>query len=242
MSSVKILWDNWNKYDMLDSVFRQGFIKVRVYGEDPDIKWLIRKYHAESTLTHSGRAAMLFSDMMDLWPTYYKGVDKYAALKVALNHDIGELIVGDVCDDGCAEHEDKKEPEWGAIVYHYSQFQDENYLKYKDIHQQFEDTSTFLGQSIKLADKLDFVAKLIKLEGEGVKFTKSTYFSEKDWELAKEIHVRNFVDIVANHLRHLLKDGNFDQRLVLIAEEFLACGLASANRPFFNWWHRPMKF
>ena len=242
MSSAQILWDNWNKYDMLDDVFRQGFIKAGVYGNNRKAKHLIREYHAESTLTHSGRAAMLFSDMMDLWPSYYEGVDKYVALKVALNHDIGELVVGDILDDGRKEHEEKKEPEWSAVIYHYSRLKEGTYLKCKDIHRQFEDASTFLGQSIKLADKLDFLAKLIKLEGAGCNFRKTGYFSKRDWELADEIERYDFVDVVANHLRHMLQDGHYDQRLVCIAEQFLTCALRSAERPFFKWWHNKTKF
>ena len=99
MSSAQILWENWNRYDGLESIYRQGFLKAKVYGYGDEAKSMIDKYHTESVLSHSGRAAMLLSDMMDLWPSYFKEVDKYLVLKTMLNHDIGELVVGDVCDD-----------------------------------------------------------------------------------------------------------------------------------------------
>ena len=236
MSSAQILWDNWSKYDELDSVYRQGFLKVRAYGFGCELKELIDRFHVESTLTHSGRSAMLFSDMMDLWPAYFEGVDRYTALKVALNHDIGELVVGDVCDDGRKEHDAKRDPEWEAVIEHYFNLPENNYLQCKGIHREFEDLSTFLGQSIKLADKLDFLAKLIKMEGQGYDLSYSDCYSKNDWKLADEINNYEFLDIVANHLRHLMRDNHFDQRLVQIAVQFITCGLRSINRPLFKWW------
>lgn len=239
MSNAQILWDNWNKYDDLDNVMRQGFLKIRAYGFGGEKQNQIQKYHVESTLVHSGRSAMLFSDMMDLWPSYFEGIDKYTALKVALNHDVGELVVGDVCDDGRKEHEEKKDSEWEAIIDHYYRLREKSYLDCKEIHRQFEDADTFLGQSIKLADKLDFLAKLIKMESQGYDLNNKEFYSKNDLELAKEINCHRFVDIVGNHLRHLMLDYNFDQRLVQIAIQFLTCGLRTIDRPFFKWWRLP---
>ena len=239
MSSAQILWDNWSKYDDLDSVMRQGFLKIRAYGYGHEKDAQISKYHAESTLIHSGRSAMLFSDMMDLWPNYFESIDKYTALKVSLNHDIGENVVGDICDDGRAEHEHKKDPEWEAVIEHYSSFREKTYLDCKETHRQFENANTFLGQSIRLADKLDFLAKLIKMESQGYNLDNRRHYSESDLILAKEINCYRFIDIVGNHLRHLMLDYNFDRRLVQIAIQFITCGLRTIDRPFFRWWRVP---
>lgn len=236
MSSAQILWDNWNKYDDLDNVFRQGFLVARVYGFGEDAMSVIKRYHAETTLVHSGRSAMLFSDMMDLWPEYFKEVDKYLALKVALNHDIGELAVGDVVDDGRKEHDDKKDPEWEAVQEHYFSLPEEVYLGCKGIHREFENTNTFLGQSIKLADKLDFIAELIKLNSRGYTTTDRRHFTAGDYALCREIRCYDLIDGCANHLRHLMHKYAFSQKLIQIAVQFLACGLRTIDRPFFEWW------
>ena len=241
LSSAQILWDNWNKYDDLDGVYRQGFLKARVHGYGNEAKELIEKYHTETTLVHSGRAAMLFSDMMDLYPSWYQGIDKYIALKVILNHDIGELVVGDVCDDGRKEHDEKKDPEWLAVIDHYSVFPEEVYLPCKYTHREFDEAKTFLGQSIKLADKLDFLAKLIKLEGQGCDLKHGVKLSARDLELAKEIKTLNFADIVANHFRHMLVEQDFDSKLAQLSIQFITCGLRCFDRPFFEWW-RPDGF
>lgn len=233
---AETLWDNWNKYDDLDSVYRQGFLKTKVYGFGNELKSTIDTYRVESTLIHSGRAAMLFSDLIDLWPAYYEGIDKYIALKVALNHDIGELIVGDVCDDGRKEHEDKKASEWAAVVEHYNSLPEDVYLACRYIHQQFEEASSFLGQSIKLTDKLDFLAKLIKLESQGYDLENVKDFTKGDLRLASEINCYSLIDVCANRLRHLFVDHQFDQRLTQIGAQFLTCGLYTINRSFFEWW------
>lgn len=179
---------------------------------------------------------MLFSDMMDLWPDYFKDVDKYLALKVALNHDVGELSVGDIVDDGRKEHDDKKDSEWEAVQNHYFNLPEQAYLKCKGIHREFENANTFLGQSIKLVDKLDFIAELIKLNSNGYITTNRKHFTEGDFALCREIACYDLIDGCANHLRHLMHDHDFDKRLVQIAIQFLTCGLKSIDRPFFKWW------
>lgn len=241
LSAAQILWDNWDKYDNLDQVYREGFLKIRAYGYGDEARDLMDRYHAETTLIHSFRAALLFSDIMDLYPSYYKDVDKYTALKVALNHDIGELVVGDVCDDGRQEHEDKKYAEWAAVERHYFCYEDETYLRYKAVHREFEDSSTFLGQSIRMADKLDFIAKLIKLESRGYNLGQREHFAHGDFKYAEEINCYNFIDICANHLRHLMAESHFDERLTQICEQFLTCALKTVDRPFFEWWHQQFK-
>jgi len=240
LSSAQILWDNWNKYDELDNVYRQGFLKIRAYGYGTELKELIDKFHVETTLMHSARVAMLFSDMMDLWPDYFKGIDKYAALKVALNHDIGELTVGDIVDDGRKEHDDKKDPEFEAVLDHFFKFHDEDYIRYKEIYRDFEEHKTFIGQAMKMIDKLDFLAKLIKMEGQGYDLSNDAGYSTNDLRLADEINRYDFVDIIANHFRHLMYDHDFDKRLIQIAVQFITCGLRSIDRPFFKWW-RPTR-
>lgn len=236
LSRAQILWDNWSKYDDLNSVLRQGFLAAKIYGFGDEAILMIEKYRAETTLAHSGRTAMLFSDMMDLWPDYFKGVDKYLALKVALNHDVGELLVGDVVDDGREEHSHKKGPEWEAMQNHYFNLPEQVYLRSKEIHREFENANTFLGQSIKLIDKLDFIAELIKLNSDGYITTNRKHFTKGDLALCREIKHYDLIDGCSNHLRHLMHKHHFDQRLVQIAVQFLTCGLATLGRPFFEWW------
>jgi len=238
LSNAQILWDNWSKFDDLDSVYRQGFFKIRAYGcPNRNIENAVR---ADSVLTHSSRAAILLSDIMDLWPSYYQDVDKYAALKVMLGHDIAEVAIGDICDDGRKEHEEKKDVERQIVWEHYYNSMSENaYMLYRDIFQEFEQADTLLGQTLKMADKLDFIAKLIKLESQGYKLDNTLFYSDNDLILAEEINDYRFIDVVGNHFRHGMEECNFDQRLVQIAISFITCGLRTINRPFFEWWPIP---
>ena len=158
------------------------------------------------------------------------------ALKVALNHDIGELVVGDVVDDGRKEHDDKKDPEWGAVQNHYFSQPEQTYLSLKSIHRGFENADTFLGQTIKLADKLDFIAELIKLNSDGFITTNRKHFTKGDLALCREIHCYDLIDGCSNHLRHLMHEHDYDQKLFQIAVQFLTCGLKTIGRPFFEWW------
>lgn len=241
LSKIQTLWNNWNKYDELHNVYRGGFLKVKGYGFGDEEKELIDKYHIDDDAAHSYRVGALFTDMMDLWPSYFKKVDKYKASRIAYTHDIGELSVGDICDDGCKEHDAKKAPEWGAVLNHYINLPEQTYLEYKDLFRQFESAKTFVGQAIKMADKFDFLAKVIKMEGQGYHLDNAEYYGKRDIELAEEIGSYKFIDIIGNSFHHLLViDYRFDQRLVQIGTGLVTCALNSINHPLWKWWRKGM--
>lgn len=240
MSAIQVLYDNWNEIDELRNVSRQGFLQTKVYGfyGDNEHLELIQRYNVDNDLSHGARVAQMVSDLMDLWPMYYHDVDKACAVRVALNHDIGELVVGDMLDDGCKEHDLKKNPEYQAVDRYFRRMPDEVYYRCMDYYNQFSKSDTFLGQSIRLMDKLDFLGKLIKLEGEGMigKLSNKVNPSKRDLEFALEIDSDDYVDIVARGLLKIFQDDNFDYRLVQIGVSFLTCALREIGRPFYPWW------
>lgn len=251
MSAAQNLWDSWVNYAKLHDVFRMGYLCCGVYGytldsvdvkqkdeEAAELSEQVIKYNTETTDAHSGRMAHLFSDMMEWYPMYFVGIDKYTALKVAIDHDIGEIAVKDVLDDHGQAHEDKKMPEWKAIKRQYRLLPHSSRGALVDCHHQFDESKTFLGQSIRLADKLDFLAGLIfeRSKGHYGGVDLKTCVSKYDKLFAEEIGSNDYIDIVARHLLQIFRDDQFDSRLQRIAIDFLTCGLKSIGRPFYPWW------
>ena len=243
MDAARNLWKNFETMTELSYVLRKGFEVCGIYTIDvggpvkifSDPEMLIRP---ESTAEHSARVANLLSEIMLWYPQYFTKVDHFLVCKTALNHDIGEVEVGDVCDDGGRAHDLKADAEWKAVKAFYGHLPTKIEAKMLDYHRQFEDCNTLLGQMIKMADKVDAIGKLILFEQRGLKG--NVYLkdppSKRDVKFAKMIGTGNCTDVWARHLKWLFETNDFRQPVIDIATDFLTVGLESIGRPLFPWW------
>lgn len=243
MGAAKKLWKNFETMTDLTYVMRKGYEVCGVYVRDkedakeihvsPDL--LLRQ---ESTAEHSARVANLLSEVMVWYPMYFSGVDTFLAMKTALNHDVGEVKVGDVCDDGNRAHDLKADAEWRAVKDFYENLPTKIRDTMLDYHRQFEDCSTLLGQMIKMVDKLDAIGRLILYEKRGL--YGDVYYksppSEQDIKFAEDVGTGNCTDVWARHMQNLFDKYDFRSQVVGVAKDFLTVGLQSIGKPFFSWW------
>ena len=250
MGAAKHLWNNFVSMTDITYVIRQGYVACGVYQQNrtippahsignpnlsTDVEVLLRQ---ESTAEHSARVANLLSEFILWYPLFFQDIDAFMALKVALNHDIGEAVVGDVLDDGTIAHEFKKPREWLAVKEFYGNLPPDMIELALDYHRQFDESNTRLGQMIRMADKVDAVGRLILYEKMGMRgdiYHKNPP-SERDEIFAKEIHTGNCTDVWARHLKWLFEKEDFRPQVITVAKDFLAAGLASIGREFFTWW------
>lgn len=247
MSAAENIWKSFESFFQLQGVFRSGFTRTGVYGfyvdpndpkDNPEILRNLEKYNVSTTGCHCGRTANLLYDIMRWYPMYFRNEDISLAIKVALCHDIGESIVGDIAADGSAEHEKKKAAEWAAVQEFYSYQPKGDRSAIIELHRQFDEDTTFLGQAIRVADKLDALGELIILEGCGFKgdVLKKRIPSEQDMEYAEKIGSSNCTDEWAYCFYQMMEQQDYDKRLKTIAAEFLTAGLKSIGRPLYEWW------
>ena len=243
MGAAKNLWKNFETMTELSYVIRRGFEVCGVYTTDKEgpvkivtePEMLIRP---ESTAEHSLRTANLLSEVMVWYPKYFSGVDTFLALKTALNHDIGEVEVGDVCDDGSKAHDLKADAEWNTVKKFYSHLPAHIQEVMLDYHRQFEDANTLLGQMIKMVDKVDAIGKLILFERRGLygNIHLKNPPSERDIKIANKLETGNCTDVWAYSMKLMFEANDFRPQVVNIAKEFLIVGLASIDRELFSWW------
>ncbi len=249
LSAAKNLWGSFVAYFNLQEVIRSGFTRTGIYGfwfdpndpdDNPEEQATARKYLISTTGAHSGRTANLLSDMMELYPTSFSNVDKYLAVKVALCHDIGERVVGDISADGSKAHIEKEEREWQAVLDYYDHLPVDIRQQVAELHREFDKGTSFMGQAIRVADKLDALGELIINEGRGRKgdVLKKREPSEQDKLYAEIIGSGNCTDEWAYAFYQMMQEEAYSTALQMIARDFLAEGLDSIGRKFYYWWPR----
>lgn len=197
--------------------------------------------HPESVLDHSARVANTMSEIMFAYPDLFDGYSQLAIFKVALNHDIGEATVHDIPDDGSKAHDLKADAEAKAVNDYYSSIPGPMHGIILDYHRQFENMDSFLGQMIKMVDKIDAIARLIMFERYDIRgniYDKNPP-SKQDIKFAEEIGTGNCTDVWARHLYWLFHEKiQFDPAVIKIAEDLLYAGTVSVGRPWFKFWPR----
>ena len=262
------LWDNAEKFTDLHYEIRSGYRITNVYRDEetgsdisaymlafdvkndasiPDEERNIKRKqkiilrHPESVMDHSARVANTMSEIMFAYPDLFQKYSQTAIMKVALCHDIGEATVHDIPDDGSEEHALKEIAEMKAVSEYYSAISDPMRSIIVSYHRQFENLDTFLGQMIKMVDKIDAIARLIMFERYDIygNIYDKEPPSEQDIRFAKEIGTGNCTDVWARHLYWLFHEKyHFDPSVTKIAEDFLYAGTKSVGRPWFTFWPR----
>lgn len=230
-------------YLLCDDV-KKKLVKDKSLSKEEKDKIIKRKMilrQPESVGDHSGRTANFMSEVLFAYPKLFEGYSGQAIMKVALDHDVGEVVVHDVADDGSKAHELKAEAEQKAVREYYSHVDDSMSALLMDYHRQFENISTFLGQMIKMADKVDAIARLIMFERYDIygSIYDKKQPSKQDLKFAKEIGTGNCTDVWARHLYGLFHyEHQFEPAVIKIAEDYLYSGCCAVGRPWFKFWPR----
>ncbi len=230
------LWRNYEKFTDLTYVMRGGFIVSKMYRKPTEEELHFRP---ESVAEHSARVANLLSEIMLYCPEAFSSYDKLAVMKVILDHDIGEIITGDIPDDGSPAHDAKAQTELDAIREFYAGIPESAESLLLTYHQQFEDANTFLGQMLRMVDKVDAIGRLILYEKMGIygNIYDKEPPSAMDVKFAEEIGTGNCTDVWARHLQWLMYEKiHFYSSIAELGERFLREGLHSIGRSWFNFW------
>jgi len=150
MNNDKLL-DLFLQIGLLKKILRTGWVLKGV--KDP-----------ESVAEHIFRLAIL-----SMLLAKELKVDQLKLIKMALVHDLGEAIIGDIkWEEGTrivASQEDKHRDEKKAIEKMFSG--DPNYSEYVDLWIEFNDQNTKEARALKLLDKLEMVIQAYEYKKEG---------------------------------------------------------------------------
>lgn len=198
----------------------------------------------ETVLEHSACLVRLISDLASWFPDYIPEPEK--TKKLAGAHDIGEIYIGDIADDGSPEHAKKEDQEQATFLeWLYTQPEAE----WEDLYQyylEFQDHSTLRGQILYLADKMEAVLGLLLYESYGLygDVTKKRPPSEQDLEFAKIIGTTNATDVWAYHFKTMVDQHPSEVSLPLLG--VLDSAVRYVRGEWFPWWtfwqNHPRKF
>lgn len=143
----------------------------------------------ESVADHSFRTALIAMLLGDS-----RGLDTGKMMRMALIHDLGEAIIGDLTPLDAAKIETKKQDENEAIEEIFSTLPEQLREKYLHLWQEYRDGSSEEAQLVSDADKLEMVLQASEYEKEGYpkemlsEFKASAVKRTRDPEILNIIH------------------------------------------------------
>lgn len=243
------IWMSYRMFKKEAEVTRAGYYLCKVY-PDPDGIWgrldsagkltdqdyaRLGDLRSESDLEHSAGMSRLVTDMAAWFPELFP--NPTCAAKLAQLHDIGEIYIGDIADDGSPEHAQKEDLEQIAFLEWLYNQPEEIWEDTYQYYLEFQDKSTKRGQTLYIADKLEAILQLLNYELRGIygDVRLKEPPSERDLEFGKTIGTYNATDVWAYHF----KTNVVDQYSPDITLPFL-CVLDSAvtdvRGEWFPWW------
>ena len=177
MNEYKRIWEAYQLYAKTAAVQRKGFelcgMTFPTLNEVPDFGESFA-VHGESDLEHQAKVAWLALTFMGcsvnghiFWPRDH--IEVWAIAIVALCHDIGEVEIGDIPDDGNALHETKDKVElrvFNEMAEIYSPL-DWRRDKLKYVFEDFQNKFNDCGMAIFALDKLESVLTQLLCEKYG---------------------------------------------------------------------------
>ena len=177
-NACRKIWRGYQTYAKGASVIRTGFESIGASVVANDSLNLNKTFfrRGESILEHQAKTAWLASVFMSNFPDYF-GIEtthKYSMgdwliIITALCHDVGELEIGDIPDDGNPLHDAKDETEllaFADFIKAYSYVDQGELFKLFDAFQQKNSNA---GRALYALDKTEAVLTNLLLEKHGIK-------------------------------------------------------------------------
>lgn len=160
-----------NNNEFLDLILEIGLLKkVQRTG------WVLKKIkNVESVAEHTWRVAMIA-----LFFAKELGLDELKTIKMALVHDLGEVIIGDIkWEQGkkiIVSAADKHRDEEIAIRKIFAN--NPSFREYVDLWEEFNDQETKEAKAVKQFDKLEMVVQALEYQKDGY----SEHLFDEFWE------------------------------------------------------------
>lgn len=231
----KKIWEGYRLYSATAYVIRKGFelVGLSEVGEIENVKNTFLK-RGESVLEHQAKTAWLCGVFASNFVDFFDGNDMSLAdfwylTTVLLCHDVGEVAIGDIPDDGGAARIDKDVTELKVLLGFTEAYDNVDSCILLDIFRSFQVKDTKYGEALYALDKLEAVMTLLLLERNGhtsVNLEKK-YLTEADryymeltgtncaadcWAAHLVVNTKGFSDVVTRPVLTLLETAMIDVR------------------------------
>ena len=166
-NACKEIWNGYKLYALTAFVSRSGYelTGMTMAREGLDVAETF-EWRGESVLEHQAKVAWLTTVFQDNFPRYFTMEDP-KHVTVALTHDVGEVVVGDIADDGNPKHGTKDADEL-KVFEMLSKAYGSECARLVNTFKQFQTKQVRNGQALYALDKLEAVLMQIFLESYGV--------------------------------------------------------------------------
>lgn len=160
------IWQTYKFYKAESHVVRSGFGLYGIYAYDRLVPFVINK--PESDLEHSAGVAMLIHLLAIFCPELIPPAELASFMLAAEAHEIGEVLIGDIPDDGQRDEALKIKQEKAAVAKFAEALPEvvrADLLKFFD---EFDDKSSKRGRILYCADKIEAVLQGLLYESKGL--------------------------------------------------------------------------
>ena len=196
----------------------------------------------ESVLEHQAKVAFLSSVFMENYPEFFRGEHgyegmSYAILTALFCHDIGEVLTGDIMDDGNPAHaaKDKIESEaFKKLMLAHGR----NGKEISRMFREFQDKNTHVGKAMYALDKVEAVLNLLYLEQYGCygRLDKKEFPTAMDRYFMRETETVCTTDCWAAHSRALMQ--GFPEEITEPVFNLLQTAVMDVRGGSFPWWDK----
>ena len=169
----KKIWEGYKLYSGTAYVIRKGveLAGLSKVGDSTDVKSTFLK-RGESALEHQAKMAWLCGAFVSNFIDFFEGktvtlADYWYLTTVSLCHDVGEVAIGDIPDDGSSDHVGKDAMELEVLSGFTKAYDEVDGCIILDIFHDFQKKDTKYGKALYALDKLEAVMTLFFLELNG---------------------------------------------------------------------------
>lgn len=240
------IWKGYQCLEQTPSVLRSGYRLIGIAAQVDDGEGITERFYrrGESVLEHSAKVAYLVSAFMSHFPKFFgtqcdKEASVWAIITTALLHDVGEVPIGDIPDDGNSLHDGKDAMERHFVKNHmapaFSLDESELFL---DTYDDFQQHKTIVGQALYALDKLEAVLHLIWMESFDSygTITAKPVPTTSDLEYARITGTPCATDCWSAHIKDRLK--GFPDQITEHVFGLMRTAVTDVRGEWFEWWNQ----
>lgn len=203
------IWRNYATFKKQETVMRAGFARVGVYPGTPDGR--TEPLRSESVAEHVLGTLELLDEIAMFCPEVISETEALRCMRLLLKHEVGEVEIGDIPDDGRYDGAKKDENEL-RVMMRYAETLPASY-GVQTVHDfvDFQNKRSALAQMAYCIDKIEAVLQCLLYEQEGRNVTCADEalvqsLSEQDRKYMRQTGSAQVVDNWSAHCLDLIRD------------------------------------
>lgn len=251
LNAMKV-WNGYKVFADTAFVMRSGYhlygLSRLHFSVDSSVECFYKR--GESILEHQAKMAALYDLFISNFPGYFGGLSELTSNRgrftwflslVSLFHDVGELDIGDIPDDGSKDHAAKDESEFNT----FSNFVELGFVKadadpLKCYFSGFQEHRRDTGRALYALDKLEAVLTLAHLEMKGLSsnIDARSDVTTQDLRYQKFASTSCILDCWAVHLKKSID--SFPDTIKEPVYAVLKAAMNDVRGKFFDWWEKDL--